>query len=86
MSTVEKLGLMLVAIGIFALVFVGILLIAARFSGRTGERVQAGSVVLPAVLFILVGLIYPAILTITGAEDQAQPDMPGFARIFEVCE
>ncbi len=64
MSTVEKLGLMLVAIGIFALVFVGILLIAARFSGRTGERIQAGSFVLPAVLFILVGLIYPALLTI----------------------
>lgn len=64
MSTVEKLGLMLVALGIFAVVFVGILVIAARFSGRVGERIQAGSFVLPAVLFIIVGLIYPALLTI----------------------
>ncbi|MBM6545612.1 sugar ABC transporter permease [Janibacter sp. YIM B02568] len=64
MSTVEKLGLMLVALGIFAVVFVGILVIAARFSGRVGERIQAGSFVLPAVLFIMVGLIYPALLTI----------------------
>lgn len=55
MSTVEKLGLMLVALGIFAVVFVGILVIAARFSGRVGERIQAGSFVLPAVLFIIVG-------------------------------
>ena len=64
MSTIEKLGLMLVALGIFAVVFVGILVIAARFSGRVGERIQAGSFVLPAVLFIIVGLIYPALLTI----------------------
>lgn len=64
MSTPEKLGLMLFAIAVFAFVFVGILLLAARFSGRTGERIQAASFVLPTLLFILVGLIYPALLTI----------------------
>jgi alpha-glucoside transport system permease protein len=55
---------MFVALGLFAVVFGGILLIAARFSGRRGERVQAVSFVGPALLFLAIGLLYPAMLTI----------------------
>jgi alpha-glucoside transport system permease protein len=55
---------MFLALGIFALVFIGILLIASRFSGRRGEKIQAGAFVGPALLFLAVGLLYPAVLTI----------------------
>jgi alpha-glucoside transport system permease protein len=55
---------MFIALGVFALVFVGILVIASRFTGRRGERVQAISFVGPALALLAFGLLYPAILTI----------------------
>ena len=64
MSTTEKFVQMFAALGLFAVVFGGILVIAAKFSGRRGERVQAMSFVGPALLFLAIGLMYPAILTI----------------------
>jgi alpha-glucoside transport system permease protein len=63
-TTPEKFTQMFVALGLFALVFGGILFIASRFAGRRGERVQAVSFVGPALLFLAVGLLYPAILTV----------------------
>jgi alpha-glucoside transport system permease protein len=56
--------MMFLALGVFALVFIGILLIASRFSGRRGEKIQAGAFVGPALLLLAVGLLYPALLTI----------------------
>jgi alpha-glucoside transport system permease protein len=73
-STTGKFVQMFVALGLFALVFIGILLIAARFSGRRGERVQAVSFVGPALLFLAVGLMYPAILTIIASFQNSAGD------------
>ena len=64
MSTGAKFGQMFVAIGLFTLVFGSILLLASRAKDRAAERIQAGAFVLPALLFLAVGLIYPAILTV----------------------
>ena len=79
MSTPETLGLMLCAIAIFAVVFIAIPLLAARFSGRTGERIQAASFVLPTLLFILVpvlatgiGLFYALVVDCTPWEKVAK--------------
>ena len=74
MSTTGKFVQMFVALGLFAIVFIGILLIAARFSGRRGERVQAVSFVGPALLFLAVGLMYPAILTIIASFQNSAGD------------
>jgi alpha-glucoside transport system permease protein len=73
-STTGKFVQMFVALGLFAIVFIGILLIAARFSGRRGERVQAVSFVGPALLFLAVGLMYPAILTIIASFQNSAGD------------
>lgn len=59
-----KFGLMFGAIALFALVFAGILLLASRVGGRGGERVQTGSFLMPALLFLAVGLVYPALRTL----------------------
>jgi len=64
MTTGEKFTRMLVAVAAFAAVLAFILLVASRAKGRTAERVQAGSFVLPALLLLAVGLVYPAIRTI----------------------
>jgi alpha-glucoside transport system permease protein len=72
MSTSTKFIQMFVALGLFAVVFGGILVIASRFSGRRGERVQAVSFVGPALLFLAVGLMYPAILTIIASFQNSQ--------------
>ena len=59
-----KFGLMFGAIGLFALVFAAILLLASRVRGRAAERVQTGSFLMPALLFLAVGLVYPAVRTL----------------------
>lgn len=59
-----KFGLMFDAIGLFGLVFAGILLLASRVRGRAAERVQTGSFLMPALLFLAVGLVYPAVRTL----------------------
>ncbi len=64
MTTTTKFGTMFLALGIFAVVFIGILLIASRFSGRRGEKIQAGAFVGPSLILLAVGLLYPAVLTI----------------------
>ncbi len=64
MDIVGKFSQMFLALGVFALVFVGALILASLFKGRRGEKVQAGAFVLPALLLLAVGLLYPAVLTI----------------------
>ena len=66
-TTGGKLTLMFIGIVVFAAVFVGILLIAALFKGRLGEKIQAAAFVGPTIVLLVVGLIYPAILTVRRA-------------------
>ncbi|WP_345522271.1 sugar ABC transporter permease [Nocardioides conyzicola] len=64
MSTGEKFVQMFIAIGLFFGVVAVILLLTQRLRSRTGELIQSAAFVLPAVLLICVGLLYPAIDTI----------------------
>ncbi|HQV89969.1 MAG TPA: sugar ABC transporter permease [Phycicoccus sp.] len=66
-DNVSKLLALLMGIAVFAAVFIGILLIASLFKGHLGEKIQAAAFVGPTILFIAIGLIYPAILTIRRA-------------------
>jgi alpha-glucoside transport system permease protein len=59
-----KFLLMFFAIAVFAAIFGLILFLASLFKGREGEKAQGALFVLPAVFFVGVGLVYPAILTI----------------------
>lgn len=64
MSAATKFGDMFVAIAIFAGVMAVVLFLADRVRSRRGEVVQTSVFVLPAVIMISVGLLYPAIRTI----------------------
>lgn len=66
-GNLAKLGTLALGLVVFAVVFVGILLIASLFKGRIGEKVQAAAFVGPTLVFIGIALIYPAILTIRRA-------------------
>jgi alpha-glucoside transport system permease protein len=63
-TTAEKFLDMALALAIFAAVVVVILAIASRFGGRRGDRVVAALFLLPVVVMLGVGLIYPGVLTI----------------------
>ncbi len=64
MSTGEKLVQMVFAICLFAGVVAVVLLIADRIRSRGAERWQTTVFVLPAVVMVAVGLLYPAVRTI----------------------
>ena len=64
MSTIEKLLQMLTVLALFAGVMVAVLVIADRFRSRRGELLQTALFVVPAVLMITFGLLYPALRTI----------------------
>src|ERR1700712_1991337 len=55
---------MIEAIGLFVAVIAVILFAASRFSGRKGDRMVALAFLLPTVLLISVGLVYPGLKTI----------------------
>nr|WP_221374692.1 sugar ABC transporter permease [Actinoplanes polyasparticus] len=55
---------MLAALLLFAAVMGVILFIAGRFGGRKGDRVVAYLYLLPVILLLAVGLIYPGLRTI----------------------
>lgn len=79
MSTGYKFAQMLFAIGLFAAVFVGILVLASRVKGRSANRVQAGAFVGPALFLLAVGLIYPASRTLFESfRDADSRDFVGF--------
>jgi alpha-glucoside transport system permease protein len=63
-STGEKFALMLFAVALFVAIVGVILLVAGRFSGHTGDRAVAICFLLPTVIMIAVGLIYPGLRTI----------------------
>lgn len=64
MSTGEKFIQMFIAIGLFFGVVAIILLLTSRLRSRKGELVQSAAFVLPAVLLVTFGLLYPALSTI----------------------
>jgi len=64
MSTGEKFIQMFIAIALFFGVVAIILLATQRLRSRRGELVQSAAFVLPAVVLIGVGLLYPALNSI----------------------
>lgn len=64
MSTGEKLVQMVIAIALFIGVVALVLVLADRVKSKRGEVAQTTAFVLPAVLMIGVGLLYPALRTI----------------------
>lgn len=64
MTLLDKLLQLLVAVVIFAAVIGVVLLVAARMRGRRAEMWQGVAFVTPAIVLLLVGLIYPALRTI----------------------
>ncbi len=64
MSTPEKLIQMVIAIALFFTVMVVILLVTSRLRSRSGERIQAAAFLLPAVLLVAFGLLYPGLSTV----------------------
>ncbi|MDY7089354.1 MAG: sugar ABC transporter permease [Actinomycetota bacterium] len=63
-TTPEKILQMLAALLLFAAVMGVILFIAGRFGGKRGDKVVAFLYLLPAVLMLAVGLVYPGLRTI----------------------
>ncbi len=64
MSTAEKFIQLVIAVGLFVGVMAVVLFIADRVKSRQGERFQTTAFVLPAVVMIAVGLLYPGLRTI----------------------
>ncbi len=64
MSTGEKLIQLVIAIGLFIGVVIAVLVIADRVKSKRGETIQTTAFVLPSVLMIAVGLLYPGLRTI----------------------
>jgi len=64
MSTGEKFVQMGIAIALFVAVFGVVLFLADRVKSRRGEVLQTTAFVLPAVLMVSLGLLYPAIRTV----------------------
>jgi alpha-glucoside transport system permease protein len=64
MSTGEKLIQMTIAIALFLAVVGVVLVLADRVKSRRGEVLQTTAFVLPAVLMISFGLLYPAVRTV----------------------
>ena len=64
MTTTHKFVTMIEAIALFVAVIGVILFAASRFSGRKGDRMVAFAFLMPTVLLISVGLVYPGLKTI----------------------
>lgn len=78
MSTGEKFLQMFIAIGLFFGVVALILLLTSRLRSRKGELVQSAAFVLPAVLMVAFGLLYPALTTIKSSfQDRAGQEFVG---------
>ncbi len=79
MSTGEKLIQMSIAVALFVAVVGVVLLLADRVKSRRGEVLQTTAFVLPAVLMVSFGLLYPAIRTVYESfRNQASTDFVGW--------
>jgi alpha-glucoside transport system permease protein len=78
MSTGEKLLQMVIVIALFLGVVAAVLVIADRVKSKRGETLQTTAFVLPAVLMIALGLLYPGLRTIYESfRDAASNDFVG---------
>jgi alpha-glucoside transport system permease protein len=64
MSTGEKLIQLVIVIALFVGVMAAVLVIADRMRSKRGEVLQTLAFVLPAVLMLAIGLLYPALRTV----------------------
>ena len=64
MSDVSKFINMGLAVGLFVAVFGVVLFIASRFNGNKGDRGVAFIFLLPTVVLLSIGLVYPGVRTI----------------------
>jgi alpha-glucoside transport system permease protein len=64
MSPADKFLKMVIAIALFFIVVSAILLLTSKLRSRSGERIQFLAFVMPALVLIAVGLLYPALSTI----------------------
>ncbi|RZS86807.1 carbohydrate ABC transporter membrane protein 1 (CUT1 family) [Motilibacter rhizosphaerae] len=64
MSTFDKFEQMVIAVVAFAVVFAVIMLLADRIRGRSADRSVAMVFLVPTVVLLAVGLVYPAIRTL----------------------
>jgi alpha-glucoside transport system permease protein len=65
MTLIDKLVQLVVAVAVFAAVIGIVLFVADRLRGRRAEKWQGLTFVLPALLLLLVGLVYPAVRTLS---------------------
>jgi alpha-glucoside transport system permease protein len=65
MTLTDKLVQLLVAVVVFAAVIVLVLFVAGRLRGGRAEKWQGLTFVLPALLLLAVGLVYPALRTVS---------------------
>ena len=63
MTLLDKLLQLLVAVAVFAAVVGAVLMVAGRARGRRSDVVSGVAFAAPAILMLLVGLLYPAALT-----------------------
>jgi alpha-glucoside transport system permease protein len=86
MTLLDKILQLLVAVAVFAAVLGVVLLVAGRARGRRGGFVQSLAFVVPAILLLLVGLIYPALRTayqsVFDANSANFVGLANYARIF----
>ena len=79
MSAGEKFVQMFAAIGIFLAVMGVVLFLADRAKGRRGERFQTIVFLLPAVVMVCFGLLYPGVRTIFESfKDENSESFVGF--------
>ncbi|HWH30531.1 MAG TPA: sugar ABC transporter permease [Mycobacteriales bacterium] len=67
MTTAEKFLRMGIAIAIFVAVVSLVLFVAGRFKGKRSDKYVAATLLLPTVLLVGVGLIYPGLRTIVAS-------------------
>ena len=65
MTLTDKFVQLLVAVVVFAAVIVLVLFVAGRLRGGRAEKWQGLTFVLPALLLLAVGLVYPALRTVS---------------------
>ena len=86
MTLLDKILQLLVAAAVFAAVLGVVLFVVDRARGRRGALVQSLAFVAPAILLLLVGLIYPALRTayqsVFDANSANFVGLANYARIF----
>jgi alpha-glucoside transport system permease protein len=73
-ATAEKFLQMFFAVALFVIVVAFVLLVVGQFKGRRADKAVGYTFVIPALLMVLVGLVYPALKTIQQSFQNARGD------------